>query len=265
MNRFAPALRKAARELDLPRPLRDAILLEMASDLEAAYEDQRGRGHGEAEAARRAEEIVLGSPDVVRRLARLHAESWRDWADGLGERLSGGVGLVLLGVAVIPMFLISGSVGVSELLDAPASPLIWTLLLVGAAVIALLGLETARQLRGRRPSGRRLTLLLLLSTVAPAVGLLAFALGLRSVAIALSSGSAEIPAAVELSQRLGRDGALLSVGLLLGISGALGWFVMRSRAAVLAARETDALLREGSAPDLGSRSHVTPLARRREA
>lgn len=265
MKRFAPALRRAARELDLPRPLRDAILLEMAADLEAAYEDQRRRGHGDEEAARRAEEIVLGPPDVVRRLARLHAESGRDWTDGLGARLSTGVSLVLLGVAVVPMLLISGSVAVTELLDAPTSPLIWMLLVVGAAMIALLGLEAVRHLRGRRPSGSRLALLLLLSAVAPALGLLAVALGLHSAAIAVSSGSQEVRAAVELSERVGRDGALLAVGLLLGISGALSWFVMRSRAAVVAAREADALLEEGSAPDFAARSGVTPLARRRKA
>lgn len=61
MERFAPALRRVARELDLPRAVRSPLLLEMASDLDPVFEHHRSRGVGEAEAARRAEETVLGS------------------------------------------------------------------------------------------------------------------------------------------------------------------------------------------------------------
>lgn len=72
MHRFAPALRRVARELDLPRGARATVLRELAGDLDAVYAHHRERGLGEAEAQRRAEETVLGTTQVIRRLARLH-------------------------------------------------------------------------------------------------------------------------------------------------------------------------------------------------
>lgn len=80
MEKFAPALGRVARELDLPRGVRGPLLLEMAADLEAVFERRRACGLGEVEAARKAEEAVLGSSEVLGRLAQLHKRSWRGWS-----------------------------------------------------------------------------------------------------------------------------------------------------------------------------------------
>ncbi len=266
MSRFAPALRKVAGELDLPHRVRAAILLEMAADLEAAYEHHRRRGLDEEESARRAEEIVLGSPEVLRRLGRLHARSWRRWSEEVGGRLTAGADLLILAVAVVPILVIAGAAAVPLVLASPAEPLVWALL--GAAGgIAVLGASKAAGL-WRRASGpalrRGLPYLLLLSAVAPALGLLALTLGVQDVALTWGAVGAEASAPVEAAEKIGRDAALLAVGLLLGIAGALTWFVLMNRAALRDVRDVDALLEGGARrPSHGERSSVVPLVRNR--
>lgn len=54
MNRFGARLREIHERIDLPQPLKSRIILEIASDMNDTYEELRGRGLGEEEAARRA-------------------------------------------------------------------------------------------------------------------------------------------------------------------------------------------------------------------
>lgn len=266
MSRFAPALRRVARELDLPGRVRAAILLEMAADLEAVYDHHRRRGLGEEEAARRAEETVLGSPEVLRRLGRLHARSWRRWSEEVGRRLSGGADLFLLVVAVTPTLMLSGGAAVPLVLASPADPLVWALLGAGAGIVLLTASKAVRLRRGALGSTLRrgLSALLLLSAVAPALGLLALTLGAYEVALAMGAVPPEAGAALAAAEKIGRDAATLVVGLLLGIAGALSWFLLMNRAARMEVREVDELL-AGGARSLATEasSSVIPLARSR--
>lgn len=266
MSGFAPALRRAAKGLaDLPRPVRAEILLELAADLEAAYEDRLRSGLGEEEARREAEERILGSDAVIRHLGRLHAGSWKGWSEATGARLSGGVGLVLVAAAVVPMLVLAAGAAVPLLADSPRSPLVWAVIAAGGGVAVLVAREAARLIGGRLPSAAGPPLLLLLSVVAPAVGFLAFLLGVHATTGAFS-GAAAVDAAL-LAERIGRDAALFASGLLVAISGALSWFLIVSRASVLAAREADALIDEGGPPAERHRRRagIIPLARRRKA
>jgi hypothetical protein len=265
MSRFAPALRRVARELDLPRAVRAAILLEMAADLDAVYDHHRRAGVDEEEAARRAEETVLGSSEVIRRLGRLHRGSWRDWSESVGSRLAGGIDLVLLLVGVLPM-LVLAAVVTAGALSTPMSPLLWLLVAVGLAIGCVLAVEGGRLLGGGRGAGRALPLLLVLSVTAPAIGLLALAFGVHATAVLMSTGSPDAAARIASLERVGRDGVLLLLGLLLGLTGALSWFVLLNRTAVRTAREVDALLADGATavPHDGSRG-IVPLVRRRKA
>lgn len=188
MDRFVPALRRVAGELDLPRRARTAVLLEMAADLEAVYEHHRGRGLPEEEAMRRAEEAVLASSEVIRRLGRLHRSSWRGWAEEAGERLTGGFELLLLLAGVLPALVVSGLMA-GWVLRAGGSPLAWLL-----AVTAVLMVVTAAGPGVRRRSGhggirRGASPLLVLCAMAPAIGLLAMALGVQAAAATISGVS----------------------------------------------------------------------------
>lgn len=264
-NRFAPALRRVARELDVPRTVRAAIVLEMAADLESLYAYHRSRGAGEAEAIERAEEMVLGSAEVVRRLGRIHARPWRDWSEGVGSRLTGGAGLLLLVGGVVPVLVLSVGAAARVLISA-TGPLVWPLTGIGLAIIVTIALEVGRMIGGGRGGTAGLPLLLVLAAVAPAVGLLAVTLSGYQAAQLLATGTLDAAAQLAVVTQVGRDGALLLVGLLLGICAALSWFVLLSRASVRAAREVDALLEGASdAEHPGNPDGILPLVRGRRA
>lgn len=258
MERFAPGLRRVARELDLPRRARSTLLLEMAADLEAVFEHHRTRGLSEAEAARRAEETVLGSSEVIRRLGHLHASPWRSWSEEVGARLTGGLDLILLATGVLPVVALAGGVSVWAMAAGPA-PAVWAILGLGVLMAAIVATEAVRLLRGRLPRRRGLPTLLVLAALAPALGLLALVVGLHRAA---GGGQVELAAVVV------RDGAALLVGLLLGIGGLLAWFALLHREAQRAAREVDTLLegdgRDASTSPPHDRDPITlPLVRRR--
>lgn len=265
MSRFAAALHRTARALDLPPRLRAEILLELSADLESAYEDQRARGLGDEEAARRAEELVLGPPEMIRRLVRLHADTRSGPLQGLGARLSEGTSLVLLAVAVAPLLLASGWVAGSGLWGQPSSPLVWALLLAGVSIAALAVREGVRLAAGGVPAGRRLSLLLLLSAVAPALGLLALTIGLHSVAMQLSGVADGAQGGLGAAEQVRRDGSLLVAGLLLGLAGALSWFALEEGASIRATRAAAALLEDEPRPHPEARSDIIPLIERRKA
>lgn len=265
MSRFAPELREVARELDLPPNVKAAVLLEMAADLEAAFDHHRDLGVAEKEAERHAREAVLGSSEVVRRLVRLHRRSWVGWSQRIGQRLSGGADLWLLALAVAPMYVLASIVTVRTL-AFPGSALAWPLLAGALVVGSLIALEAGRILGGGRGAGRQLPLLLTLSAVVPALGLLAAALEIHSAAGAFSGGVSDAVAQVALVERMSRAGALLLVGLMVGLAGALSWFVLLNRDSVRVQREVDAILREpGPARSEIRTEGVIPLTRRRRA
>jgi hypothetical protein len=260
MSRFAPALRRVAGELDLPAGVRGAIVLEMAADLEAVYEHHRRHGLEEAEAAARAEEMVLGSTEVARRLGRLHRDSWRSWPHRpvLPRRLD----LLLLLAAVLPITALSGVVALGAA-AASAGPFLWPLLAIGVAMVAVTAVEAGRLLGARPALGSGLHPLPVLAVVAAVLGLLAFVLETRAMAVALAAGAGggtELLASVD---GVGKGGALFLVGLLLGIGGAVAWFILIHRTAASAAREVDALLASGGPPPAGvPLPDILPLRRR---
>jgi hypothetical protein len=266
MSGFAAALRRAAQGLgDLPRPVRAEILLELAADLEAAYEDGLRSGLGEEAARRAAEERLLGPDAAIRHLGRLHASSWRGWSEATGARLSGGVGLALVAAAVVPMLVLAAAAAVPLLVESPRSAVVWAVIAAGGGVAVLVAREAARLLTGRLPSAGVGPLLLLLSVAAPAVGCFAFLLGLHAATAALS-GVAAVDGLL-VAERVGRDAALFAAGLFVAIAGGLSWFLIVSRASVLAAREADALLGESGPPAEVRRlsAGIIPLARRRKS
>ena len=256
MERFAPALRRVSRELDLPRRTRAALLLEMAADLEAVYEHHRGRGVSEEEAARRAETTVLGSSEVIRRLGRLHASPWQGWAEEVGARLSGGVDLVLVVLGLLPVLAVAGGASVWVLASAP-TPLAWAILALAALMTTLVVAESIRLLRGRPAERVRLPSLLVLAAMAPAVGLLGLVVGVQRAASGLGAAG---PSQGALADTVARDGAALLAGLLVGIAGLLAWFLLVDREARRAAREVEALLDDDPDPAFVPRDVAAPDA-----
>lgn len=213
MTRFRPALRRAARELDLPRTVRAAILLELAGDLEVAYEDLRRRGFGEEEAEHRAEALILGSGEMVRRLERIHSGAWDHWSREIGERLTSPGGLVLIVVAVLPVLVV-----------AAAQAAVWEL----ALGILWLGGSTAVRIQSGRvrgdEAGRGLQAILFWGSMALVLGLLGTVVGVVTMAQSIASAGTAPQGLV-----WGGFGVALSTfifGLLIFIVSAILWFAL---------------------------------------
>jgi hypothetical protein len=251
-----------ARELDLPPAIRAPILLEIAADLEAVYDAELRRGCGEDEAARRAEERVLGSSQSVRRLGRLHREGWRMRSGEVAARLGRGVDLLLVVLGVVPMLLAAGAVAASAL-DRSIGPATWILVALGGALLALVGTETARLVRGLGARGGALAAVLVLSLLAPTLG--ALILGVKFYGAATDPAPAALAALdqVRVASMIARDGSALVLGLLLGIAGGMAWFILLHRSAALLASEIGGVLEaEGPPPAERAAARVLPLVRR---
>ena len=256
MHRFAPALRRAARELDLPASARTRILQEMAADLDAVYAHHRARGVEEAEAQQRAEESVLGNADVVRRLARLHRHSWRVWSESMANRLSGGVDLLMLLLGVGPVLAAAAVLSVRTAAGSGGT-LAWVTSAVSIVIVVALCVSIMRAARHRDVSSALLESLAVAGTAAFALGVLAVAFGLHATSAALASGPLTPPDAAALSARVMQYGTLAAVGLLLAIAALFAWFLLLGRQAERLALEVDALLGGADLPE--PRPTVIPL------
>ncbi len=246
MERFAPALRRLAGELDLPRSERAAVLAELAADLEAVYAHHRRQGAAEEDAARKAEDLVLGTPDVIRRLSQIHHAPWRGWSESVGARLSGGVDLVLLLGGVVPMGVAAGAAVVVTLARF-SGPAAWLLAGLGVLIAGLIVRESVRLALGAPARSASLSLLLGLSVLAPAAGLLALVVGAYQAALVLSARAAARAAAdpaafLAVVDPLAVAGSTFLLGLLLGITGSLSWFILLSHSSARVIREVEAML-----------------------
>ena len=263
MDRFAPALHRIARELDLPPAERGAILLEMAADLEAIYERERRRGASDEAAAERAERMVLGSPEMLRRLSEVHRRSWRGWSERTGARLLRGLDRWLLLIGVLPVILVASHVAAPAVLS-PRTPSAWLLVGLALLLVATVAAEAWRVgLRGAAP--RAASIVLVLSALAPALGLLALVSGVYGTAmhrLPLSHMGDQLL----LAQTVAQHGPAVVLGLLIGVTGVLCWFLLQHLSATRRTREVDALLRDRPSTETGvGAGRVLPLVRGRSA
>jgi hypothetical protein len=277
-ERFGVALREVAGELDVPPPVRAQILLELAGDLEEAYTDFRSQGLGEEDAELRAREAVLGPPDMVRQLARLHARTGIRPRAAATHRVLEGVGMVLLLLAVIPLLLATawglgpslfpsvGSPLVGAALDGPL--LAWPLLAVTLGVVLVATAECARLVRGGMPRRSRLASLLVLTWVAPALGALSVVTGLHAVAMELASSESVAATGgmdpVAVLDQVVRDGSLLAAGVAVGLLGAFSWFGLEAGRARSTLRSVEGLLSGDVRGALPPRE-IIPLITRRKS
>ena len=248
VRRFVPALRRISGELHLPEPTKSRVLLEMAADLEALYEHYRARGLGEEEAARRAEEKVLASPEAVQHLVLVHTTGYQRWLSRASGRLRWGLDLVLFLAGVVPFLIISALVVAAQIEGTKDIPFLWTILPLGAAIVVLTMWKGFQLFIQRERSisrlHRGLFTLLFLGVIGPVVGAIACFVSLHRTAMMLMHMGADEPARLVAVDQVIRSGTLLSFGLLLGFGAGLVWFVLANRIAVIEQAESQRLLAE---------------------
>jgi hypothetical protein len=223
---FGAALRQVERGLSLPLPTRTRILGELSADLEALTERLVAEGFPALEARRRASETLVPDGPALEALTEVHAPLYERVTRSLSTSSVRRVERWTLWGATATVVL-TGTLSLlrADLLTG-ASPFLWVVLALGAGLFAAV-VAKAFQLwvkKDHRRPGRGLRAVVLLSAATIATGVAGVMTDLLLLAGRLES-------APELAEKLTplwlvRDAALLSVSIIIALSGALAWFVL---------------------------------------
>lgn len=244
MNRFADILREADSRLDLPRPVRARIVLEMAADLDDLFAHFTAGGLPADEAEERARQAFGLSDETLRELQEVHTSGWQRFLDHLssqGRRRWERAALTVLLVFIL------GAGGLSVLsLEVPraAGPVGWVLVgLTAAALVPALRAFAAlflREERDLRPVRRLVAGILIFAAADLLAGLYGWWLGLYGwLARFPETSQGGIPLLV---QTLTRGSAVVVVALVCAILTALIWYLLQERLSRLEQLEAANLL-----------------------
>ena len=238
---FTSILREVEAGLTLPIPERVRILRELESDLEELTARFVAGGLSVEKARLRARDALVPDQHSLQHLQRLHTPfyrrmTWHIAGDRLrvAERLA----LALTTASVVVL----GTVGLlqADLMSDP-SPFLWPVLGLGGLLFAAV-VAKAFQLWVKRDHlvpAQGLGMVLGIAGTTLATGILGAMLDFQRLAGSLEQapGLADTLAA----QWLMRDAALLSVSILLALTGGLAWFVLAQWVAFIEEGHRDVL------------------------
>lgn len=232
--RLAPSLREATRRLSAPPGARLRILEELRGDLEDLQATLRAAGVPEAEARRRAEQLLVPGDTALSELSAVHRPLWIRWQSRLPHQvgwpavalsgLAGAIGLIALanaaGLSDLPLFLV-------PLAGIAAAALVR----VGTHVVRVWVLGDSEPARMRAGIGDLLV---------AAVG--ATAASASGVLIELYRTASRISTAPDLELVLAiewvrRSVVLGAAGMVVALACGTGWLFFARRAAVVEQRE----------------------------
>jgi hypothetical protein len=139
MNHFKPLLVEINTKLELPQPIKSRIILEIAADLDDAYQSYLKKGMAEQEAVKLAKQKFDLDDYSLHELIRVHQSSFRRWFDHLSTTAQTWWERLIL-VCLLAFVLISGGITIMKVpLIEEAGPFVWFifLLLVIATVVFL--------------------------------------------------------------------------------------------------------------------------------
>jgi hypothetical protein len=135
MNRFKTLLIQINQNLELPQPTKSRIILEIAADLDDAYQVYRDQGMSEAEAIESAKMKFDLDEQSLDELIHLHQSSFRRWFDHLSTTAQTWWERLIL-ICLLAFVIISGGITTMRIpLVEQASPFIWIIFLL--VIIAL--------------------------------------------------------------------------------------------------------------------------------
>jgi hypothetical protein len=218
----------------------------MVSDLEALVGYYRSRGLTEDEAAQRAEEKLLVSPEALQHLIAVHTTGYQRWVSRAAGRLRWGFDLVLFLFGVLPILLAGVLVIAARVPTMGAGPLLWPMLVCGCGITGIAALKAYQMFvkdeRSTARLHRGLRSLVFFGGMGPLLGFLALIFGLHRLTEALSIGLDDVSDHVAISEQPGRDATLLAMGLLLAFGAGIVWFVLVNRIAAIERAESAAFL-----------------------
>ena len=248
---FLPTLRSLDRQLNVPPPERLRILRELEFDLEQLTRRLEGDGVDPAEARRRAIEALVPAGTVLRDLAAVHTPLYRRVTRHIGDARLRTVERCALAVSACGVVIAEALVLMRVDLLAHASSFLWPVL-AASGLLAALVLTKAFQAWIRvdalEPAQTGLTSILVVAISVLALGIGgAFVdfLGLATTLQMVPDPTAQLQLTTFVS-----ISTLLSVSLLVALSGGLSWFLLNQWLSFHAGARAQLL---GVPPDRSSR------------
>jgi hypothetical protein len=246
MSRFTGLLNRTAARLDLPRPAKSRVLLEMAADLEDMFAAYRQRGLGEDEAMRRVEEKFDASDDTLTELTVLHRSAFGRGIDAFSEQASTPWEKLMLVAVLLFVAASTGTLLLYPSFFTDANAFVWPGVALGIAATGIFLVKARRLFMGKNHRPRRLRRglpsLLFIACAALFNGVFGFFLEMQSsmfrIAAEYETGGAQI-----MPWLVGSTATMI-LSLLAAILAALLWFVLMSKVRRIELLEAARLLGE---------------------
>lgn len=246
MSRFADLLRSIDIRLDLPKPTRARILLEIAADLEDLYEFYLERGLSEEKARALTEEKFDFSEKSLAELIAVHQSGLRSFMDRLSLQTQSRWEQAVVAALLLFTAAAGGSTFFHEDFFQQAGTFIWPVIGIGVAagIVALTKFYHLFLRKERDPRDRRkgLPLLLLLSSASLLVGLYGFSVELYLALRKLAFKPEEVW--LHVIVWLQKGSPVFLFGLTVTLVTAIFWFVLVHKVLSIERMEVDLLLTE---------------------
>lgn len=135
MSRFSSLLTSIYTKLDAPKAIKNRILLEIAADLDDAYEFYREQGKSEPEATRLAQEHFVLDDDAIQELSALHQPAMKKWLDAFSAQMQSSWERAIVFIFLFCLTLVTGKTMSQVTFWENASVFVWPVLAVGIAGI----------------------------------------------------------------------------------------------------------------------------------
>ncbi len=217
----AELVQRVAGALDLPARAKARVLAELAFDLDGLYVHYLRQGEDREAALRRVEERLVASPQALRELESLHAPLHVRLLGRLGPGGGHAMERALL-LVLLPMLILAATLPLAAGGMLVVSPLAWPVYACGLVVVVLVLLAAFAD--EPRTSER---LLPAFAAAAPALAVAGAVVDLYMTA--MRGATAPEASVARLLGWIMRAAGLFTVALVVLLSAALLWFLLRAR------------------------------------
>jgi hypothetical protein len=227
--------------LDIPQPSRSRLILEIAADMQDAYEHFIDQGLDKEQAVRKTIEAFDMSADDIASIAEVHDSPLRRFLDRFSSRTRGILEGTALVLALMPVALIGYRMALSGGLSEDSGMWKWPLLAAALAALAL-GVSKWYKLFVVKEHHIRRVRKRINSTLYIAIGHLA--VGFTGIYVDLfevweMSSAEKIKTTLYLAQWLQRSSALLTTAMIAALVSGMIWIFNSGKAASIEQYEAE--------------------------
>ena len=135
MSRFSSLLNSINDRLDVPQPKKSRILIEIAADLQDAYDFYREQGKSEREATQLAQEKFILDDSTISELSSIHQPLVKKWMDTISLNVQSRWERIILILTLLSIAAFSGRVMLTNSFFERSSIFVWPIWAVFTAGI----------------------------------------------------------------------------------------------------------------------------------